>query len=67
MASVDLLRIDALGPNGAYQTRNREVVTTSAGAAVVELSIVPPLYISRTISTRPSLNTAPRTETLGVA
>jgi hypothetical protein len=44
MASVapDLLRIDALGPNGTYQTRNREIVTTTAGVAVVELSIVTP-------------------------
>jgi hypothetical protein len=52
MASVDLLRIDALGPNGAYQTRNREVVTSTAGVAVVDLSIAPPLYVSRTISTQ---------------
>jgi acyl-CoA reductase-like NAD-dependent aldehyde dehydrogenase len=44
------MRIDALGPNGAYQTRNREIVTTTAGVAVVDLSIVPPLYVSRTIS-----------------
>src|SRR5271169_955943 len=49
MASVDLLRIDALGPNGTYQTRNREVVTSTAGVAVVDLSIAPPLYVSRTI------------------
>ena len=46
------MRIDALGPGGAYQTRNREIVTTTAGAAAVDLSIVPPLYISRTISTQ---------------
>ena len=52
MASVDLLRIDALGPNGAYQTRNREVVTSTAGVAVVDLSIAPPLYVSRTINTQ---------------
>ena len=52
MASVDLLRIDALGPNGAYQTRNREVVTSTAGVAVVDLSIAPPLYVLRTISTQ---------------
>jgi acyl-CoA reductase-like NAD-dependent aldehyde dehydrogenase len=52
MASMDLLRIDALGPNGAYQTRNREVVTSTAGVAVVDLSIAPPLYVSRTISTQ---------------
>jgi len=50
MAAVDLLRIDALGPNGAYQTRNREVVTSTGGVAVVDLSIAPPLYVSRTIS-----------------
>jgi acyl-CoA reductase-like NAD-dependent aldehyde dehydrogenase len=49
--------IDALGPTGAYQTRNREIVATTAGDAVAELSLVPPLYVSRTInaqrSTRP--------------
>ncbi len=44
------MRIDALGPNGAYQTRNREIVTTTAGVAVVELSLAPPLYVSRTIN-----------------
>ncbi|MGB6516105.1 MAG: aldehyde dehydrogenase family protein [Mycobacterium sp.] len=47
-----MLRIDALGPNGAYQTRNREVVTSTGGVAVVDLSIAPPLYVSRTISTQ---------------
>ena len=52
MASVNLLRIDALGPNGAYRTRNREVVTSTAGVAVVDLSIAPPLYVSRTINTQ---------------
>src|ERR1700751_3691472 len=52
MASVDLLRIGALGPNGAYRTRNREVVTSTAGVAIVDLSIAPPLYVSRTISTQ---------------
>ena len=44
------MRIDALGPDGAYQTRNREIVTTTAGVAVAELSLVPPLYVSRTIT-----------------
>ncbi len=44
------MRIAALGPDGAYQTRNREIVTTTAAVAVVDLSIVPPLYVSRTIS-----------------
>jgi acyl-CoA reductase-like NAD-dependent aldehyde dehydrogenase len=44
------MRIDALGPGGAYQTRNREIVTTTAGATVAELSLVPPLYVSRTVN-----------------
>ena len=43
------MRIDALGPDGPYQTRNREIVTTTAGVTVAELSLVPPLYVSRTI------------------
>jgi acyl-CoA reductase-like NAD-dependent aldehyde dehydrogenase len=50
--SPELLRVDALGPSGAYQTRNREIVATTAGFEVVDLSIVPPLYISRTINTQ---------------
>jgi acyl-CoA reductase-like NAD-dependent aldehyde dehydrogenase len=46
----DLMCIDALGTNGEYRTRNREVVTSTAGVPVAELSMVPPLYVSRTIS-----------------
>jgi acyl-CoA reductase-like NAD-dependent aldehyde dehydrogenase len=45
-----LLNIDALGVDGDYRTRKREVLTTTAGAAAAELSIVPPLYVSRTLS-----------------
>lgn len=48
--SADLVFIDALGSSGEYRTRNREVVTTTAGAAVAELSMVPPLYVSRTLA-----------------
>jgi acyl-CoA reductase-like NAD-dependent aldehyde dehydrogenase len=46
----DLVAIDALGPAGEYRTRNRELITDTAGVAVAELSIVPPLYVTRTIS-----------------
>jgi acyl-CoA reductase-like NAD-dependent aldehyde dehydrogenase len=45
-----LLAIDALGPDGAYRTRNREPITTTAGVAVAELSVAPPLYVSRTLN-----------------
>ncbi|MGZ4576180.1 MAG: aldehyde dehydrogenase family protein [Mycobacterium sp.] len=44
-----MMRIDALGPGGEYRTRNREVIRTTAGVAVAELSLVPPLYVSRTL------------------
>jgi acyl-CoA reductase-like NAD-dependent aldehyde dehydrogenase len=46
----ELVAIDALGPTGEYRTRNREVITDTAGVAVAELSIVPPLYVTRSIS-----------------
>jgi acyl-CoA reductase-like NAD-dependent aldehyde dehydrogenase len=48
--AADLMCIDALGPSGAYRTRTREPVTTTAGVPLAELSIAPPLYVSRTIS-----------------
>lgn len=47
--ATGLVALDALGPDGAYRTRTREVITTTAGDAVAELSRVPPLYVSRTL------------------
>jgi len=68
--TTDLVHIDALGPGGEYRTRNREVIMSSAGVAVAELSIVPPLYVSRAIAAqrgvRP-LSTAQREEALARA
>lgn len=52
-----MIAVDALGPNGEYRTRAREVITDIAGTPVAELSIAPPLFVSRSIraqrSTRP--------------
>lgn len=48
--SPDVTPIDALGADGGYRTRSREVITTTAGTAVAELSLVPPLYVSRTLA-----------------
>lgn len=48
--ATDLVRIDALGVGGEYRTRNREIVVSTAGVPVAELSLVPPLYVSRTIN-----------------
>lgn len=47
--ATGLVALDALGPDGEYRTRNREVIATTAGVAVAELSMVPPLYVSRTL------------------
>jgi len=61
-AGTDLIAIDALGPDGAYRTRNREPVTTTAGVAVAELSIAPPLYISRAVSAQRNARPLPMHE-----
>lgn len=55
----DLVAIDALGPGGAYRTRNREVVADTSGVALAELSSVPPLYIARTINAQRALRPLP--------
>ncbi|BBY39739.1 hypothetical protein MMAN_38730 [Mycobacterium mantenii] len=44
-----MVTLDALGADGEYRTRKREVIATTGGVAVAELSIVPPLYVSRTL------------------
>ena len=55
----DLVAIDALGPAGEYRTRNREVIIDTAGVPVAELSIVPPLYVTRTISAQRKVRPLP--------
>jgi len=64
-AATDLLSIDALGPDGGYRTRNREVVTTTAGAPVAELSMVPPLYVARAIGAQRRARPLPRAQREG--
>ena len=49
-ATGNLVAIDALGPSGEYRTHNREVIRDTAGMPLAELSIVPALYVARTIS-----------------
>lgn len=46
----DLLGLDALGPAGAYRSRNRITVADVAGAPTAELSLVPALFVSRAMS-----------------
>ncbi|KLO32285.1 aldehyde dehydrogenase family protein [Mycobacterium haemophilum] len=51
--------LDALGPGGEYRTRNREVVMSTAGEPVAALSIVPSLYVSRSISAQRKIRPLP--------
>lgn len=57
--ATDLVTIDALGTAGDYRTRNREIITTTAGVAVAEMSMVPPLYVSRTLSAQRKVTPLP--------
>jgi acyl-CoA reductase-like NAD-dependent aldehyde dehydrogenase len=55
----ELVAIDALGPAGEYRSRNREVIIDAAGVAVAEMSVVPPLYVTRTIGTQRRIRPLP--------
>jgi acyl-CoA reductase-like NAD-dependent aldehyde dehydrogenase len=58
----DIVMIDAWGPTGDYRTRNREVIKDTAGVTVAELSIVPPLFVNRTISAQRKTRPLPVTD-----
>jgi acyl-CoA reductase-like NAD-dependent aldehyde dehydrogenase len=45
-----MISLDALGPNGPYRTRNPLTITDVAGAPMGELSLVPPLFITRAMA-----------------
>ncbi|MUM18519.1 aldehyde dehydrogenase family protein [Mycobacterium sp. CBMA271] len=44
-----MVQLDALGPIGGYRTRAHEVIADVMGVPVAELSIVPALYVHRSI------------------
>lgn len=46
----DLVDLPALGPAGEYRTRNRELIADTTGTPLAELSLVPPLYVARSIA-----------------
>jgi acyl-CoA reductase-like NAD-dependent aldehyde dehydrogenase len=58
-ATTDLVCLDALGAGDDYRTRNRQVIMSTAGVAVAELSIVPPLYVSRTVDAQRKIRPLP--------
>ena len=57
-----VIAIDALGPDGEYRTRNREPITTTDCVAVAELSLAPPLYVSRAIAAQRGVRPLPAQE-----
>ncbi|GAA4614643.1 aldehyde dehydrogenase family protein [Actinoallomurus liliacearum] len=56
--------IDALGPNGPYRARNRLTVSDVAGNPLVELSLVPRLFVTRAMSALHKAETLPTEERL---
>ena len=47
---MGLLALDALGPGGEYRTRTTQLVSDTRGEPVAELSVVPRLYVTRSVS-----------------
>lgn len=53
------IALDALGPTGAYRARNRQPVLDVVGNPVAELSLVPRLFVTRTMSALRKARTLP--------
>ena len=54
-----MIAIDALGPTGVYRSRNRELITDTAGVPVAELTIAPKLYVARALSAQRKVQPLP--------
>jgi acyl-CoA reductase-like NAD-dependent aldehyde dehydrogenase len=55
----DLVDLAALGPDGEYRTRNRQIITDTAGVPVAESSVVPRLFVNRSIDAQRKLRPLP--------
>jgi acyl-CoA reductase-like NAD-dependent aldehyde dehydrogenase len=58
------VQVAALGANGPYRTRSRQVITDVSGAGLGELHLVPKLYVSRTMTALRRAAPLPRDERL---
>ena len=58
----DLVDLAALGPDGEYRTRNREIIKDTAGVPVAESSVVPRLFVHRSIDAQRRLRPMPAAE-----
>jgi acyl-CoA reductase-like NAD-dependent aldehyde dehydrogenase len=55
----DLLELAALGPDGEYRTRNREIIRDTSGVPVAESCLVPRLFVNKSIDTQRKLRPLP--------
>jgi acyl-CoA reductase-like NAD-dependent aldehyde dehydrogenase len=55
----DLVDLPALGPDGEYRTRKRQIITDTAGLPVAESSLVPRLFVNRSIDAQRRLRPLP--------
>ncbi|WP_022885291.1 aldehyde dehydrogenase family protein [Glaciibacter superstes] len=55
-------QLDARGPTGPFRARNRQTITDVTGGPVAELSIVPALFIDRTVAALRAAAPLPREE-----
>jgi acyl-CoA reductase-like NAD-dependent aldehyde dehydrogenase len=58
----ELIQLDALGANGPYRARNRQSIADVAGNPVAELSLVPKLFVTRTMAALHKAETKPLDE-----
>jgi acyl-CoA reductase-like NAD-dependent aldehyde dehydrogenase len=55
----DLVDLPVLGPDGEYRTRNREIIKDTSGVPVAESSLVPRLFVHRSIDAQRKLQPLP--------
>jgi acyl-CoA reductase-like NAD-dependent aldehyde dehydrogenase len=54
--------LDALGPDGEYRTRKRELISDTRGEPVAEMSIVPRLFVTRSLASQRAAKPLPLAE-----
>lgn len=57
-----MLPVDALGPDGEYRPQRREIITDTRGVGIVDLAVVPRLYVTRSIAAQRKTAPLPSTE-----
>jgi len=57
-----MIDLPALGPDGEYRTRNREIIKDTAGVPVAESALVPRLFVARSINAQRKLRPLPAGE-----